>query len=238
MPGNFVIKTTRNGAEKKRYTELVYGYFWMIKDLRKCDEKPILSNTELIPSSSAKPFPPLEGLKSLSGDKVNLPAFFLRKNRSLDAGAQCTIVAVSFRDYGYQLLSSWLDPVRDELGDSDRVEIIRLNLSEGWLNKWILRGVIQGLMIKNTPKEEHDTTLIYFGTKELEGLRDALRMHNLLTGFVFLLDGLGRVRFAGSGPAAKEEVERLVGFAKELTPQTQTRPMRGRSPSKSRSLRK
>jgi ATPase complex subunit ATP10 len=217
LPGNMTIKKNRAGDGKKRYTELVYGYFWMIKDLRKTDDKPVLSNDKLIPESLAKSFPVLNGLKSLVGDKVDIPAHFLRKNRSRDAAAQCTLVAVSYRDFGYKLLDSWIEPFESALQGKDRVEIVKLNLSEGWLNKWILQILIQGLMKQNTPAQEHDRTFIYFGS-DLEPFRDALRMHNVLTGYVFLLDGLGRVRFAGSGGADQAEIENLVKLAHELTP--------------------
>jgi hypothetical protein len=140
LPGNMTIKKNKKGDGKKRYTELVYGYFWMIKDLKKSDDKPILSNDALIPESVAKPFPVLNGLKSLAGEKVDIPDHFIRKNRSRDAAAQCTLVAVSYRDFGYKLLDSWIEPFESALQGKDRVEIVKLNLSEGWLNKWILQA--------------------------------------------------------------------------------------------------
>ena len=31
LPGNVVMRTLRSGKQKPRYTELVYGYFWMLK---------------------------------------------------------------------------------------------------------------------------------------------------------------------------------------------------------------
>jgi ATPase complex subunit ATP10 len=215
----------------------------MIKDLKRSQEKPVVSNKELIPEKRAKVFPFLDNLKSLRGGKVDLPEFFLRKNRSHDVDAQCTLVAISFRDFGYNLLASWLDPFAEAMTGKDRVEVVRLNLSEGWVNKWILRGFITGLTKRNTPQSEQDRTFLYFG--DLESFRDSLRMHNVMTGYVFLLDGLGRVRFAGSGPASEEEAERLIRFAKELTPlivktpvhrnkaPTRLKPTRGR-----RTLRK
>ncbi|GAX25951.1 hypothetical protein FisN_6Hu009 [Fistulifera solaris] len=218
QPGNFIIRP--GPTQKKRYTEFVYGYFWMLKDLSKSNEKPILSNVELIPEAKAKTFPRLSQIKSLTGHVVNLPEYFWRKNRAMDAHAQCTVVAVSFRDFGYQLLSSWLNTFREAFAESnkrDRVEIIRLNISEGWFHKYILKGFILGFTRNNTPTEEHDQTFVYFGSsQQLEIFRDSLRMHNAMTGYVFLLDGLGRVRFAGCGPATDEEVERLVGMANEL----------------------
>lgn len=216
QPGNTIVRKGRDGSDKRRYTELVHGYFWMIKDLQRSDNKPILSNTKLIPAKQSKLFPKLDNLKSLSGDKsVNLPDYFVRKNRSRSVDAQCTVVGVSFRDFGYGLLSSWLDPFEKEYDGNDRVEVLRLSLSEGWVTKWFLRGFVQGFARRNTPKEYHSSTFLLFQT-DMESFRDALRMHNLMTGYVFLLDGLGRVRFAGSGGAAEEESRRLIRMTREL----------------------
>jgi mitochondrial ATPase complex subunit ATP10 len=238
LPGNFVKKTNRrSGVTRKRYTELVHGYFWMLRDLQQSDEKPVLSNAELIPEADAKVFPALPNLRRLdSNETVDLPSYFLRKNRSRDAAAQCTVVGVSFRDYGYQLLKTWLDPLpaalsNAEVGSSvpspNRVEVVRLSINEGWVNSWVLRGLIRTLARRNTPTEEQAETLLYFG-KDLELFRDALRMHNIMTGYVFLLDGLGRVRFAGSGRASDEEVARLLRFASDLTRQPRSSPQKNR----------
>lgn len=246
MPGNMVYKAnTRRGARQKRYTELVYGYFWMIKDLRMSAEKPILSNLALIPDDLAKPFPSLDGLRRLdTGDKVNVPSYFVRRNRSRDAAAQCTVVCVYFRDFGYQALKSWVDPFQQRLQGrgwdgpdgvrpsapsslADRVEVVRLNISEGWLSRWVLQGLILGLTRRNTPPGEAAETLTYFGSgSEMETFRDALRMHNVMSGYVFLVDGMGRVRFAGSGPATDEDVDLLWQFATELTQPPQRQPSR------------
>lgn len=219
LPGNKVNRTTRSGHVQTRYTELVHGYFWMLKDLRNTDEKPILSNTAaLIDEKVAQVFPVLPGVShSLSGQRVgDFPAHLLRKNRSRDAAAQCTLVAVSFRDFGFQQLSSWIDPFKSAFSQQDRVEVLTLNVAEGWLNKFFLRPIITAFTKRNTDAQEHDRTFLYFG--DTETFRDALRMHNVLAGYVFLLDGVGRVRFAGSGVASEQEVARLIQMTKELTP--------------------
>jgi hypothetical protein len=104
-PGNVVRRTTRRGKIQNQYIELEYGYFWMIKDLKRSHEKPIVSNETLIPTRLAKPFPLLPGCKSLTGEKVDLGADYItRRNRSGDAAAQCTLVAISFRDFGFRQL--------------------------------------------------------------------------------------------------------------------------------------
>ena len=229
LPGNQVIRVTSKGAVQKRYTELVHGYFWNLKDLERCGSKPVLSNERLIHESDAKVFPYLLGSKNLAGDVIDLPSYCLRKNRSQDPASQCTLIGVSFRDFGYRQLPSWIDTFDAAFAGKDRVEVLKLNISEGWFNKWILRGLIAGSTKRNTPAVEHNRTLIHFGKGlALENFRDDLRMHNVLTGYVFLLDGLGRVRFAGSGTASDEEAALLIRLAKELTPLSSSAPPRSR----------
>ena len=55
---------------------------------------------------------------------------------------------------------------------------------------------------------------MYFGY--CPEFRDVLRMHNDKTGYVFLLDGIGRVRFVGSGRATRENVDLMLRHANEL----------------------
>jgi hypothetical protein len=87
----------------RRYTELVYGYFWMIKDLRKMTTV-VLSTTNSYPNQlPSRSF--LDWLE-IACRRKDIPAHFLRKDRSLDAAAQCIVVAVSFRDFGYKLLDT------------------------------------------------------------------------------------------------------------------------------------
>jgi ATPase complex subunit ATP10 len=187
----------------------------MLADLNKAKEKPILSNETLIPESQAKVFPTLRGLLTLDDYVVDIPDYFLRKNRSRDVHAQCTLVTVCFREFGNQAALTWVKPFKEI--ESDRIEVMRISVAEGYTARFLLRAIIKFGNRRNTDPAEFDRNLIYFGKdKVLEPFRDALRIHNSLTGFVFLLDGLGRVRFAGSGEATEEEVQRLIQFAKEL----------------------
>ncbi|GKY92815.1 hypothetical protein MPSEU_000251100 [Mayamaea pseudoterrestris] len=207
------MKKTRNGALKKRYTELVYGYFWMLKDLKKTNEKPL--QTTIIPEKQAKVFPLLENVKTLSGDNVSLPDVLLRRNKSNDPHAQSTLLAVSFRDFGFKHLPSWTEPFIKEFEGNNRVETYKLIVSEGWFTKYILRLAVQASVKANTDPHDYDRTLLHFSNDSI-AFRDPLRMHNLLPGYVFLLDGLGRVRFAGSGQASPEEVDKLIQSTHKL----------------------
>jgi ATPase complex subunit ATP10 len=74
-------------------------------------------------------------------------------------------------------------------------------------------------MRNNTPVQQRDTTLVYFSgsnTTPLDEFRDVLRMHNVMINYVYLLDDVGRVRFAGSGLANEEDLTRLFLCTDEL----------------------
>ena len=231
LPGNLIYKTYKwSGNTRKVPLELAHGYFWMVTDLKKTNQKPTLSNEKLIPEKEAQVFPVLEGLTSLEDleTKVDLPFVFLehahgmqniRKEKRSGAG-RTTLVAVSFRDNGFKMVDTWMEPFEkafgiDEFSNSSKVQTFAISITERWA-LYPIRNTIKRIMKKNTPANKHATTLAYFGTKEVLDFRDVLRMHNVMTSYVFLLDDLGRVRFAGSGEANEEESERLVKFAKEL----------------------
>lgn len=71
------------------------------------------------------------------------------------------------------------------------------------------------------PEKDHANTLLYYG--DAEEMRDILRMHNIYTSYVFLVDGIGRVRWAGSGEGSEDEVEKMIKFAQDLTTPPKTK---------------
>ena len=126
---------------------------------------------------------------------------------------------------------TWTEPFRAAFRGNHRVEVINLQVTEGWFTSKLLGGMIPGIVKQNTPEEEYDTTLLCLRS-DLEEFRDALRIHNVMAGYVFLLDGIGRVRFAGSGEASADEIAKLIQFARELIPTAKAnrkqKPVRGR----------
>ncbi len=181
---------------------------------------------------------------SLSSSSCLFKAHFVRKNRSRDMEAQSTLLAISFRDFGFQQLPSWLDPFNEEFGSNDRVEILKVNVANGWFDRFFLRPIITSLTKRNTDPKDYDRTFLYYGNTDQ--LCDTLRMRNLLAGYIFLLDGLGRVRFAGSGVATDKEISALIALTKKLTPLLVQRRQYGGAynairqspPSKSKLIRK
>ena len=225
-----------------------YGYFWMLRDLRQTAEKPILSNVTLIPEQQAKLFPTVPDVQCLDNinnnnnaqqpSTVTLPDHWLRNNRTHDPAAQITVVGLAFRDYGSAMLDAWLGPLQDHLAGNDRAAVVRFLPAEGYMSKYVLQPWIMSSMRNHTPADQWSSTWTHFAGPSLNAaLRDPLRAHNLLTAYIYLLDGVGRVRFAASGPPDDDgaEVERLQTLADQLlqpTLQHQTYPSTKRGGSK------
>ena len=235
LPGNYVTKIhPKTGAVKRVMLEFAYGHFWAFKELTLTNNKPILSNEVVIPANQAEGFPTITGLINLHDEVVDIPHFFTRYNRTADELAQCTLVAISSKEFGAQLLPSWIDPFEkalvrpprhDNSSSSDssgsdsnnRYEVVRITINEGRIAKLLSRFIISGTK-KNTPPSDHHTTLLYYGD-DTENIRDILRMHNIYTSYVFLLDGIGRVRWAGSGAGSESEVQNMISIARNLVHQ-------------------
>jgi len=218
LPGDFIVKTNpRTGDKKMVQIERSMGYFWDLKDLRDTGEKPVISNTELIPIEKAQVFPLLDGdLKTLTDEEVVLPNFFTQNNRSKDPSAECTLVVISFNEYGNKMLSSWTDPFEQAFAqDWNRVKVVCLSINEGRVLS-MLRYFIANASKRHVPEYKHKNYIVQFG--DCAEFRDIIRMHNKKTGYAFLLDGIGRVRFAGSGRASEDELKLLIDFVNELTP--------------------
>lgn len=221
LPGGFILKKdSKKGGHRRVFVEHALGYFWAFKDLANTNKKPILSNETIVPAAEAEKFPFLGDMISLKDEKVSIPDFFIRNNRSKDASAKCTLVAISYKDFGAQLLPSWIDPFDQAFrqgtnnDDTDRYDVVRIVINEGRVVKLLSPFITSGTK-KNVPESDHANTLLYFG--DAEEFRDILRMHNIYTGYVFLVDGIGRVRWAGSGEGTDEEIQSMLTFAQELT---------------------
>lgn len=220
LPGNLIYKKIggTTGETKKIPLELVHGYFWMVSDLKKTDQKPTLSNDRLIPQREAQFFPALDNLYSLTDNEnpLNIPMVF---TENAAVGEKITLLSITFRDNGFKLNPSWFVPFEDACEKhaflSNRVQTFHVNISER-IVLYPLQNILRRVMTNNTPINERSKTLTYFGIAELSEFRDVLRMHNIMTNYIFLLDDLGRVRWCGSGAGSEKEVARLISCSKAL----------------------
>ena len=176
-----------------------------------------MSNEGIIPTDVAQILPPLHGnLKSLEDEEVELPDFITRNNRSKDPSAECTLLLACFNEYGNKMLPSWSEPYEEVFSkDFNRIKVVWLSINEGRVLSF-LSSMITRSSKNIVPDYRKKNYLMYFG--DCLDFRDIIRMHNRKTGYAFLLDGLGRVRFAGSGKANEEDIERIISFTKTLAP--------------------
>ena len=129
-------------------------------------------------------------------------------------------MAIAYKDYGFRLLPSWVDPFEKAFGQNDdeyrnqnpRVRVVRLTMTET-NHRWV-GSVLEYLLVRSNQQPEEERFL-YIGPEQ-KAFRHALRMHNTLTGYVVLLDGIGRVRFVGSGQATPQESQQLIQHAQQL----------------------
>ena len=214
--GDHVLKFDKSSGQNRRVLlERSLGSFWMMKDLQVVDSKPILAST--IDEEHSIVMPTLDGVTVLSTvDKVSIPHYLLRNNRTKDPNSQCTILGISFKEFGYQLVESWLGDVEQTYAANPRVEVARLTITEGTLIKSLLSGIMTRSLKNNTPVERQDRTLVHFGTEAY--FKDFMRMHNTLTGYIYVLDGIGRVRWVGSGKASSEELDEIKRCVKNILP--------------------
>lgn len=232
LPGGQCImkRNEATGEEKKVLIERYYGHFWMIKDLRLTNNKPIMANTSLIPPRQAKVIPSLPDLRTLLQDNklVSLPNILWQQTDTPSNGNStvkkegCTLLAISFKKFGFDMLPSWIVPFQQQVVDTNQkssndIKVINLHitLNNGLLYKYLIHPMMLKKFRSTTRLEDHKFTLLHFGP-DPEEFRDALRMHNTLTGYVALLDSLGRVRWMSSGTATEDEITTLIHCAREL----------------------
>lgn len=90
-----------------------------------------------------------------------------------------------------------------------RAQLVRVNVEDkSWLRWWILR-MIAPLARKNIYEENWGK---YFMVRKgiSEEIRESIGYLNSKVGYVYLVDGDCKIRWAGSGPARPGEVESLA----------------------------
>lgn len=149
---------------------------------------------------------------SLQGTKTVLDASFFLPSKGKGT---CTLVGVSFRQYGYEMLPSWCGPFEERTGFAQ----VQLSVVDSFLFSLMQGYVLNGLK-STVPEHRFQDTFVSFGAAGSGELREALGIDNRLTGYVFLVDGAGRVRWRGSGAATPVELDALVRCAKDLNRQS------------------
>ncbi|KAJ8505671.1 hypothetical protein OPV22_006557 [Ensete ventricosum] len=173
--------------------EINRGYFADISEIRKNDGKIAMANNTIIPSSTAVKFPDLE--VSLSDGrcvKVPINAGQTVTDTSQMPASCVSLLCLSFRASSLGMVESWILPFRDAFSDAGTVQIYEVSFIDSWL---FSLGPARRLILKMMRKSNDPRRQILYSFGDHYYFRKKLQILNLLTGYIFLLDGLGRIRW-------------------------------------------
>ncbi|KAL8496478.1 hypothetical protein ACS0TY_020259 [Phlomoides rotata] len=190
------------------------GYFADIKEMNEHGGKLAVANKIIIPAIAALKFPTLE-VNFPDGSICKLPITSQGNDAktSTENIPKVSILCLSFRASSQNMIESWSLPFLKTFGRSSDIKLYEVSFIDSWL---LTRSPIKKLLLKVMKKsplgEKPDVlqrqTVYSFGDHYY--LRKELRILNLLTGYIFLVDKLGRIRWQGSGLATENELSSLL----------------------------
>ncbi|OIT08081.1 PREDICTED: uncharacterized protein LOC109226722 [Nicotiana attenuata] len=207
----------KEAIEKERARlkdEMNRGYFADINELKQHGGKIATANKIIIPAMAAVKFPALE-VSNSDGSSLKLP--ITSAGNGVEANKaeapKASLLCLSFRASSQAMVDSWSKPFLDTFKDSNRVQLYEISFIDSWLltlspvKKLLLRT-----MRKSNPDESKDALhrQIVYSFGDHYYFRKELKILNLLTGYTFLLDKFGRIRWQGSGLATEEELSSLL----------------------------
>lgn len=196
--------------------ELNRGYFADMSELKKHGGKIAEANKILFPAMAAVKFPDLE-VNYSAGKLLKLP---FRSNgnghvadANMSALPKASLLCLSFRASSQAMIDSWSVPFVDAFSGSKDVQLFEVSFIDSWfLCRKPIKQLLLWIMTKSKQDENTDTLkrqMVYsFGDHYY--FRKELKILNLLTGYIFLLDKFGRIRWQGSGVATQEESSSLL----------------------------
>ena len=212
MPPNYEGKTR---AERLAMEQ---GYFHEMMQLQKTKGKPFHAEAGLAPAATAPTFPSVTA-DALLGGEISLPAA---------AHGKITLVALSFKQFGFVQLPSYIEPFQAEAaalqakgcgsaskgkgGASSKpaqAQVVQLSAMEGGFIANLLKGSVTAGLLKATPASLHATSAVFVG--DVDPLCNGLEVDNRLLGHAFLLDADAKVRWRACGAATPDEVKGLKG---------------------------
>lgn len=190
--------------------ELSRGYFADISEIRQNGGKIAVADKIVIPSSSAVKFPDLE--VSFSDSRcLKLPIALNLGQSSTDTSdvtiPYASLLCLSFRASSQAMTESWIVPFLNAFNSSGGIQVYEVSLVDSWLlSTSPFRRLFLKMMKKSDNTQKH--TVYAFG--DHYDFRKKLQILNLLTGYIFLLDRFGRIRWHGFGHATDEEISSLL----------------------------
>lgn len=194
--------------------EMNRGYFADISEMKQHGGKIALANKIIIPAMAAVKFPALE-VNYSDGTTLKLP--MTSSGNGVDAYKSvvpnATLLCLSFRASSQAMVDSWSVPFLEAFSNSEKIKLYEVSFIDSWLLSLnpIKRLLLQ-IMRKSKPggKDNVLQRQIVYSFGDHYYLRKELKILNLLTGYIFLLDNFGRVRWQGFGLATQEELLSLL----------------------------
>ncbi|CAF2105755.1 unnamed protein product [Brassica oleracea var. botrytis] len=193
--------------------EMNRGYFADMKEFKDHGGKIAAASKTLIPAVSAMKFPVLAVTFS-NGKSMKLPITSNSNevNKESLAVPKVTLVCLSFRASSQEMISSWSKPFIESFGDRKDLQLFEVS----FIDKWLLGlAPIRKLLLRvlQKPDNSENNVLqrqIVYSFGDHYDFRKQMKVLNLLTGYILLLDKSGRIRWQGFGTATPEEVAQLL----------------------------
>ena len=181
----------------------------------------------LIPSKDATLFFPNVPCTTLNGESIGIPNQMQQQQSSTTSSSKpnfpirnwnnVKFVTLSFKHYGSTLVKSWQEPFNSHFQNiSPTLSPLCFEMcfiEYGFLS--MAKGVLINSLKKTIPIERHSNVGFAFGG--IKEFADKLDIPNVFTGYVFLIDNKGRVRWRGCGLAKPEEIKTLIKCAELLS---------------------
>ncbi|XP_044482773.1 uncharacterized protein LOC123209083 [Mangifera indica] len=199
--------------ERARLTdEMSRGYFADISELRKHGGKIAVANKVLIPAMAAVKFPNLD-VSYPDGKTSKLPICSGADIVGVDKLAipKASLLCLTFRAGSQAMIDSWSAPFLEAFGDSNNIHLYEVSFIDSW---FLCLSPIKRMLLKRMRKADVGKNgvqrQIVYSFGDHYYFRKELKILNLLTGYIFLLDKFGRVRWQGFGHATPEELSSLL----------------------------
>ncbi|KAI3822842.1 hypothetical protein L1987_10441 [Smallanthus sonchifolius] len=212
----------KDAIEKERARlkdEMNRGYFADMAELKEHGGKIATANKVIIPAMAAVKFPQIE-VNYSNGKCSKLPiTTFGSETESMKADVpKAILMCLSFRATSQEMTDSWSAPFIEAFKDSSKVRLYEKSVIESRLLSLTPMKKLLLLMLKKSKPQEngvlHKQIAYAFGDHYY--FRKELKILNLLTGYMFLLDKFGRIRWQGFGLATPDELSSLLSCASIL----------------------
>ncbi|CAN4120410.1 unnamed protein product [Withania somnifera] len=186
------------------------GYFADINELKQHGGKIATANKIIIPALAAVKFPALE-VNHSDGSSLKIPIASTGNGvkANISEAPKASLLCLSLR----AMIDSWSKPFLDTFKDSKRVQLYEISFIDSWfLTLSPIKKLLLRVMRKSNPHESKDALYrqIVYSFGDHYYFRKELKILNLLTGYMFLVDKFGRIRWQGSGLATEEELSSLL----------------------------